>query len=344
MNRSSGLMVMGFGLLVGCVVETTDADEGGGGEVGAGASGAGASGTGGASEEGEVLFVLSTQIGVVSFERAESATGTSQPRTLLAAGPDSGMYGPRDLAITSTGALFVASENDASIAVYDANDTGITAPARRISGASTGISAPVSISVDEARDLLFVVNSGATGATETDVLVFEGAATIDGDVAPSRSLQPDLPSFAPLQIRAQGDSLYAVAQTTNSSLIAVFEGASTADGVVAPTRTIERPDFSAAVSLFVADDGTIVLVDEETEVFVFPSGATEPSAILTIDGASRLAAAAGGPDGSLFLADSSLNVVFALDGGLPAEAGTVVPSRSFEAVGLILPSRLAARP
>jgi DNA-binding beta-propeller fold protein YncE len=348
MVRSNGWMVALFGLLaacvVGCEVETTDPDGGGGGEGGAGASGAGASGAGGAPEEGATLFVLSTQIGVAGIAGAETVTGTVEPRTLLAAGPDSGMYGPRDLTVTQAGALYVASENDASIVIYDADDTGVTSPARRLAGASTGISAPVSVAVDEAKDLLFVVNSGSTGATDTDVLVFEGAASIDGDVAPVRVMEPDLPSFAPLQIRARGDSLYAVAQTTNSSLIAVFDGASTADGLVTPTLTIERPDFSAAVSIFVEADGTIVAVDEEAEVFVFPAGATEPTAIFTIEGASRLAAAEGLDGGALFLADSSLNVVFALDEGLPAQAGAIAPSRSFDAVGLILPSRLAARP
>jgi hypothetical protein len=350
MARSNGLMVVVFGLLVGCVVETTDTEEGGsGGDGGAGAAGAGgpgaggsgAGGSGGTPEEGASLFVLSPQTGVASF--AESATGTIEPRTLLAAGPDSGMFGPRDLAVSTAGALFVASENDGSVVVYDADDTGVTTPTRRLTGATTKITAPVSVALDEAKDLLFVVNSGSTGATDTDVLVFEGATAVDGDTAPVRTIQPDLTTFAPLQIRSQGDSLYAVAQTTNSCLIAVFEDASTADGVVAPSLTIERPDFSAAVSLFVEADGTIVVVDEETEVFVFPPGATEPSATFTIDGASRLAAAVGLPNGPLFLADSSLNVVFALDTGLPAEAGSVAPSRSFDANGFILPSRLALR-
>jgi 6-phosphogluconolactonase (cycloisomerase 2 family) len=285
---------------------------------------------------------LSTQIGVASFAGAETATGTIEPRTLLAAGPDSGMYGPRDLAVSTTGALFVASENDGAVVVYDVDDTGVTAPARRVAGTSTGITAPVSLAVDEGKDLLFVVNSGSTGATDTDVLVFEAAASIDGDVAPARTIQPDLPSFAPLQIRARNDSLYAVAQTTNSSLIAVFDGASSADGVVAPSLTIERSDFSAAVSLFVEPDGTIVAVDEETEVFVFPAGETEPSAIFTIEGASRLAAVERLEDGPLFLADSSLNVIFALDEGLPPAAGAISPSRSFDAVGFLLPSRLVA--
>lgn len=342
MIRSNGLLVVLLGLL-GCVVETTETSGGGGGGDGEGGAGASSSGTGGEPEAGASVFVLSTQIGVASVAGAESAMGTVEPRTLLAAGPDSGMYGPRDLAVSTTGALFVASENDGAIVVYDVEDTGITVPARRVAGASTGITAPVSVAIDGGKDLLFVVNSGSTGATDTDILVFEGAASIDGDVAPVRAIQPDLPSFAPLQIRARGDALYAVAQTTNSSLIAVFDGASTADGVVAPSLTIERADFSAAVSLFVEGDGTIVAVDEESEVFVFPAGATEPSAIFTIEGASRLAAVEGLDDGPLFLADSSLNVIFALDEGLPSTAGAITPSRSFDAVGLILPSRLASR-
>ncbi len=334
--NAMGWLVLAFSM-TGCLVV-----EGEGGSGGAG-SGGGADGGGGEGPAaGTQVFVLSRNLGVASFASAEDASGRVEVATFLNAGPDTGMYGPRDLEMDGQGTLYVASENDGSVVMYDgASDlTGVVSPSRRLAGTSTRIVAPVAVALDREEDVLYVVNSGAVGSNDTDILVFDGASKLDGDVAPSRVIEPDFEGFAPIALEFRDGVLYAVTQTTNASAVAVFEDARAADGIVEPARTIEP--FGSAAALHVDDDGTMVVVDDGTSAYVLDAGETQ-ARVFELEGASRLSGVHALSNGALLFTDGSLNVVFALDEGIPPSGGTVTPTRSFDAVEISLPGSLTSK-
>lgn len=329
-------MVASF-VMGGCIVVDADGE---GGSGGSDASSGGAGG-GGGEAEGTQLFVLSRNLGVASFASVEDANGRVEAATMLSSGPDTGMYGPRDLEMDDAGTLYVASENDGAIVMYAAAGdlTGMTSPSRRLAGPSTRIVAPVAIAIDRDEDVLYVVNSG--GSTEMDVLVFDDASKLDGDVAPSRTIAPDVAGFYPLTLDFQGDALYAVTQTTNASAVIVLEGARDAAGLVEPARTLEP--FGSAAALHVREDGTLVVVDEGASAFVFGADDQQPRAVIDLTGATRLTSVHALSNGSYLFADGSLNVVFALDGGLPEASGSATPTRTFDAVEILLPGPITSR-
>lgn len=351
-------------MAAGCEGEATDGGAGAaggagpGGEGGMGAGGAaggaggdggeagngGSGGVGGAPEVGTRVFVLSQNLGVASFVNAEQASGAVEAKTFLNAGPDTEMYGPRDLELDTAGTLYVASENDGSVVMYaNAKEaTGLVTPARRLAGGATGIVAPIALAIDRVGDELYVTNSGASGAVDTSIRVFPSAATVDGDVAPSRTIEPNVPSFSPISLTFANGSLYAVTQTTNSSAVLVFEGAAGASGLVTPTRTLSQASFGSAASVHVTAAGRVVVVDEAESVFIFEPGEVDPSVVFQIGGASGLSAIHALSNGAFLFADRSANVVFALDAGLPEAAGLVAPTRSFEAGEILLPGAIVS--
>ncbi len=334
----SGLVTL-FLATTGCIIEQAD----GGGASGGGSSSTGEGGAGGdGPDSGTQLFVLSRNLGIASFASAETASGRVEAKTLLNAGPDTGMYGPRDLEIDNQNTLYVASENDGAIVMYASADdaTGVVAPSRRLAGELTGIVSPVALALDRDKDVLYVVNSGSLGSVDTDILVFEGASELHGDVAPSRVIEPEVPGFSPLALEFRNNTLYAITQTTNASAIAVFEGAHEALGAVAPTLTIEP--FGPAAALHVDADGRVVVVDEGASAFVFDAGETEARAVLEVEGASRLSGVHALSNGTYLFTDGSLNLVFALDDGVPETSGSIAPTRSFDAVEILLPGPLTS--
>jgi DNA-binding beta-propeller fold protein YncE len=330
-------------LAAGCESET---GTGGGGAGAAGGSGGeGGSGEGGAqAEQGTRMFVLSLNSGVASFSNAEEANGSVASKTLLNAGPDSGMYGPRDLELDAAGTLYVASENDGSVVMYEQAEqaSGMVTPSRRLAGASTGVVAPIALAIDRSSDELYVVNSGSIGSVDTRIRVFAKGSTLDGEVAPARTIEPEVEGFAPIGLTFAGGALYAVTQTTNSTAVLVFEDVASADGLVAPSRTVTHPDFGSAAAVHVTAEGKLVVVDEAASVFVFNAGEAEPSLVFEIEGASALNAAHGLENGALLFSDRSQNRVFALDEGLPTAAGPIAPSRTIESEDILLPGALGS--
>ncbi len=322
----------------GCRAES-DASDGGAG--GAGAGGAGAAG-GGAPDEGTHLFVLSQNLGIASFVDAEDVSGTVEATTFLSSGPDTGMYGPRDLELDAAGTLYVASENDGSVVMYTnaVAATGAVKPSRRLAGAATGVVSPNALAIDRTAGELYVTNSGALGAGDASIRVFSGLATLDGDVAPSRVIEPDFASFSPIALTFANGSLYAVTQTTASTAVLVFEDAALASGVTKPSRTLTDGALGSSASAHVTAAGQVLVVDDDASVFVFEPGEVAPSLVFDIDGASALSAVHDLPNGAYLFADRSQQVVFALDDGLPAADGSVPATRSFASLEITMAGAL----
>src|SRR5436190_314128 len=93
------------------------------------------------------------------------------------AGPHTGLRGPADVAVDSTGTLYVANFAGDAITVYAPRANGDARPIRTITGPHTKLHGPASVAVD-ASGALYVVDRGFR------VLVYAPGA--DGDVAPSR--------------------------------------------------------------------------------------------------------------------------------------------------------------
>lgn len=325
----------------GCTIEASDSDAGGGaGEGGQAGEGGNSSEGGGAATATTRLFVVNVNQGVSSYADPAAQDGRIEPATTLTSGAETDMYGPRDLALAANGDLFVAAENDGAVVMYANAMTasGAVLPSRKLKGPLSGLDVPISIALDRENDTLYAVNSGSNGAVDTTIFAYSSASTLDGDVAPAREIAVDIEAFAPLQIAWHADTLYAVTQGTNTASVLVFENASTLDGSVEPTRTINNPEFGSVVSIYVDDSG-LYAVDDEDDLYVYAAGA-EPAEAITIDGAAKLSAIAFDADGTMFLSDSSANFIYSFDGGAGAET-TLAPSRTFDAVGLSLPARLA---
>lgn len=326
---------------VGCTIEASDSDEAGGEGEGGQASEGGNGADGGAPAASAArLFVVNVNQGISSYADPAAQDGRIEPATTLASGADTDMYGPRDLALAGNGDLYVAAENDGAIVVYANALTagGAMLPTRKLKGPQTGLDVPTSIALDDAGDTLYAVNNGSTSAVDTTIFAFSSASTADGDTAPARKIEVDLEGFAPIQIAWHADTLYAVTQGANTASVLVFENASTLDGLVEPTRTIANPSFGAVVSIYVDDSG-LYAVDDETDLFIYPTGDDTAQAI-AIAGASKLSAIAFDAAGTMFLSDTSANVIYSFDAGEGADA-TLAPSRTFDAVGMSLPARLA---
>lgn len=357
MHAMASMLLSGCVLHCGSEETETEEDDGqtddgneGGKQEGAGHQGAGSQGGsgGGEPQEEDRLFVVTINGGVASYRDPATLDGTAAPATDLPAGADTLMYGPRDLAISSDGELFVACENGPSVNIYrDATGaSGAVQPSRYLLGTSTELLAPIGLAVDAQDDTLYVVNSTSNGSIEGAILAFEGLSTLDGDMAPSRKVIVDTPAFAPLQIVEQDNRLFIAGQGDNTSVVYVFEGANTLDGTAAPDRILSNADWGQVLSIFVDDENRLFAVDGENVVFVYSdadtvNGNATPTAILEVPEAAQLSAVTIDRKGVMFLADSSNNNVMSFPnlGELAGEIQTSAAT-SFDGVGLLLPTRM----
>jgi DNA-binding beta-propeller fold protein YncE len=173
---------------------------------------------------------------ILVYDNASTIDGNLAPSRTIA-GAATTILNPGSLSLdTTSDRLYVANSLNNRILVFDNASTanGNVAPARTIAGASTTLSTPRWIWLDTASDQLYVSNFGSHA-----VIVFDSASTIDGDVAPSRTIAGATTTlYAPygLVLNSVSNQLYVVSFSDNSIL--VFNNASTIDGNIAPSRTI----------------------------------------------------------------------------------------------------------
>ncbi len=133
--------------------------------------------------------------------------------------------------------LYVVDGDTATVLVWDAASTvdGDTAPSRTIVGGNTGFNFPWGIAVDVGRDILYVADESADA-----VFIFDGASSLDGDVAPDRILMgatSTLAGPAGIDVDPISNRLY-VSHYPSDAAISIWDDASTVDGDVAPTRSL----------------------------------------------------------------------------------------------------------
>lgn len=168
--------------------------------------------------------------------------------------------------------VLVASSGNSSIVVYARADSGLAAPKRVISGASTALDSPIGVAVDAVNDEIFVVGANS--------LLTVYPRTAGGDVAPIRSIL-DLNNPVGVAVDPVHDELFVV---RGDSSIAVF--ARTANGGATPLRFVTGLGSPGRIALDLSNDEMFV-AGGDNAIRVYPrtaSGAAAP--LRTLSGAS----------------------------------------------------------
>jgi hypothetical protein len=149
---------------------------------------------------------------------------------------------------TSPGQLYVATNsgivrfNNALVA------TGNITPVATLTGATTTLSAPQHLLVDPTGDRLFVANAGGSS-----ILIFDNASTINGDIAPTRTISGTATLLAvphDLAIDPVSNLLY----VADGTQILVFQSATTITGNIPPVHNIGIGFAVGAMALDVTND------------------------------------------------------------------------------------------
>jgi len=187
--------------------------------------------------------------------------------------------------------LYVADTGRNEILIFNNASTinGVTVPDRVIFGNATTLSFPHGLALDTAKNILYVVNTGGN-----DVLVFDNASTINGNVAPSRAIdsfafvvdpivEPAKKLDRPfgLFVDTAADRLY-VANTGRNSIL-IFNSASTINGSTLPDRTVTFSNTSLSIPHLNAPSGVFVDVAND-QLYVTNKG--NNSSILVFNNAS----------------------------------------------------------
>lgn len=133
--------------------------------------------------------------------------------------------------------LYVTGGQINSVYAFDdaGTVTGNVAPDRLISGANTSLANPYGIDHDSRSDSIFVGNW-----TTNRVVIYDGASTKTGNIAPSRVVAGASTGLAiahDVAVDETRDLLY----VSGGHGVAVFAGARTVNGNVAPVRRIAGP-------------------------------------------------------------------------------------------------------
>ncbi len=182
----------------------------------------------------DVLYVANyAGAGILVYGNASSVTGNVAPARTIS-GAATGLGGPvfNPWLDVLADELYVPNWFSSTITVYAgaSTATGNVAPVRTISGALTTLSAPAALWLDKASDRLYVAN-----ANLGTVLVFDGASTATGNIAPTRTITTGSEPYG-LWLDAATDRLYVSDFSLNR--IQVFDGASTLSGTPTAARTI----------------------------------------------------------------------------------------------------------
>jgi hypothetical protein len=244
--------------------------------------------------------------------------------------------GPVSLAIdTSHDRLAGASVQSLSFLVID-NASTTLGPVRMISGPDTTIQGAVAIAIDGATDLIYVVDSEASGPK---ILVFGPASTINGDVAPLRTITIPNASGGSnhgLMLDSMSNRLFLA--DTFASTISVFDNASTLNGTVVPNRVISGPatqlNFPQPMALDSGGNLIVVSNGSPATVLIFANAATANGNVAPANVAGIAV------NGAIQIAVSPANELFVVDGG----SALNVYSNITKASGNLTPSRVISGP
>lgn len=282
------------------------------------------------------LIATSQNFNVVTFDDAALLNGTDLTASaVLDPSNASGVLRPQDSVVSASGVLFICSETNDTIAIYDSFLTaaGSRPSDRNVTGTNSMIDSPISAAIDRVNDVLYVANR-----EENNILVFNNVsnAAFDGDFAPSRTFSRDAASMVPDQIFFDSGSLYVV----DDEQVLVFEDDGTLNGPVSVDRFITNPAFTSSTRLNVSVDpfGRFVLTSRGGDVFIYNNaasldGSPTPDLTITVEGASTLNAASIDSDDRLYAMDFTDRAIYVIDGVSQLTSGTFLPDRMIMATG-----------
>jgi SMP-30/Gluconolactonase/LRE-like region len=277
-------------------------------------------GTPNPSAAGKLYVSDQTGNAILRFDSALTATGNIHPNAVIS-GANTGLNGPQFMALdTAADRLFVANGAGSSVLIWDAASTlnGNIAPTRSISGANTGLIAPIGIALDRGRDLLYVADG-------SQVFVYSPASTANGNATPVRDIIIGGSNLNGLLLDAGNDRLYVSDTATNA--IGIFDNASTLNGTATSTRAIAGASTGLATPSGMALDlsGNLVVANQGNgSLTVYASAAIangNVSPIATVSGASTTLSSPAqvilnpaSSNNEVYVADSSVNEVAVFDG------------------------------
>lgn len=205
------------------------------------------------------MWVSSRSTSVISrFERASNAEGDIVPTSLLR-GNLTRLAQPALLTYDNDNdRLFVANSGDNTILIYDQFSEAVenVPPARILQGPNTLLNRPVQVKFDSGNDLLYVANAG-----DNSITVFANASTVDGAIAPLRTLRGSntrMSSISSFELDIPQDRLW-VANPQGNSLL-VFDNLSTLNGDVPPVREVAGGNTRLQAPQYLLRDGQVMYV------------------------------------------------------------------------------------
>lgn len=288
----------------------------GGGDNGGGDDGDGDDG-GSNNDDPIVALILTGQnTNHSSFDDVVGVDGENIiSSTALEYGNASGVLRGQDAVVSSNGVLFICSESNDTIAIYDSflTASGTRQPDRIVTGEATLIDAPVSAAIDQENDILYVISK-----FDENVLVFENvsSAAFDGEVEPARTFTRNTGTFSPDQVFFADGTLY----VADDEVIYIFEDDGALDGPVQPDRQFSSPLFGSNTRYNISVDvhDRLILTDRGSEVYIFNNASTidgspTPDLIVTIDDANSLHAASIDSFDTLYAMDLTGDAIFVFD-------------------------------
>ncbi len=291
--------------------------DGGGGNGDGGGNGGGGDNGGSDNDDPIVALILTGQnTNHSSFDDVVGVNGENVlTSTALEYGNASGVLRGQDAVVSSNGVLFIASESNDTIAVYDSflTATGTRQPDRNVTGEASMIDNPTSVAIDQLNDVLYVINK-----QDENVYVFEDVSleTFDGEVEPSRMFTRNSGTFSPDQVYFANGTVY----VADDEVIYMFDDNGTLDGSVQPDRQFSSGLFGSNTRFNISVDSRdrMILTDRGSEVFIYNNasqidGSPMPDLTITVEEAGGLHAASIDSFDTLYAMDLFDDAIYVFD-------------------------------
>ena len=242
------------------------------------------------------------------------------------------------------GQLYVATPTALLRFANAFTSNGNVGPTATISGALTGLSSPRRIVLDTAANRLYVANQGSNA-----ILVFESVSTLNGNVAPNRTIAGAATLLAaPTDIALDpANNLLYVASGTH---ILVFAGASTINGNAPPVRNINMGVTIGALFLD-ATNNQLYVADPVNNILDRLDGASSQDVVGIIGGAiagpATLLSSPSGlvldGNGRLLVSNAAAPLSLTIYSAASTATGNIVPAANItgSATKLASPGQLA---
>src|SRR3989475_760967 len=231
---------------------------------------------------GKALYVVNSGANSVAAY-APGASGDAAPTAVIHGGSNTGLNGPRGIALDAPGNIYVANYSVGTVTVYAPGASGYATPSATIAGSNTGLSWPWGIARDAAGNL-YVVNSWSSSGS-TSITVY--AAGASGNATPSATITGNNTGLSgPHGIALDAAGRLYVANG-GSNTITVYAAGATGNRAPIPTIAGANTGLSGPIGLAFDPAGRLYVTNDAGSVTVYAAGASGNVApIATIGGSS----------------------------------------------------------